>query len=99
MLGAAGKPELGDVPTHVTRVRLAYRERNLAPRVQSVRVEAAGSTLAAGGMNSAPMPVSQRFDDGLQVEYSVYQSRRAAESSTSAGRGLTVLVQPSPCRT
>jgi len=74
----------------VSSARVSWRERNLAPQLQEVRVEPAEATLYAGGANSSPpSPVSQQFDDGLQVEYSMYQGRQQAAPETSTwARGL-----------
>jgi len=83
----------GDHPARVSAVRVNWRERNLAPRIQEIRVEGAEAALYAGGNNGGPpAPVSQRFRDGLSVEYSVYQNPRQAEPESSAwARGLRTL--------
>ena len=69
---------------------MSWRERNLAPRLQEVRVEPAEALLYSGGGNSSPpAPVSQQFDDGLEVEYSLYQSKQPAAPELSTwARGL-----------
>lgn len=73
----------------VTGVRLAYAERNLPPVLSTVRVEPAGGALSTGGMNGSPPPVSQRFEDGLGVEYTIYQEREeAAPERTAWARGI-----------
>ncbi len=80
----------GDSPARVSATRVSWRERNLAPRLQEVRVEPAEAVLYSGGGNSSPpAPVSQQFDDGLEVEYSLYQSKQPAAPELSAwSRGL-----------
>jgi hypothetical protein len=73
----------------VAAVRIAYRERNLPPRIHALRVEPAGGELQSGGVNSSPPQVSQRFDDGLAVEYQVYTRRAGAPAELTAwARGL-----------
>jgi hypothetical protein len=73
----------------ITALRVAYAERNLAPQLASVQVEPGGGLLASGGVNSSPAPVSQRFDDGLGVEYTVYQPRtRTSPDMAAWARGL-----------
>lgn len=80
-------PPRGEVA--VQRVALAWAERNLPPRIFELRVEPAGGELARGGMSSSPQQVSQRFDDGLAVEYSVQgPMSRAEPSQVSWARGL-----------
>ncbi len=77
----------------VTGVRVAYSERNLAPRVRGLRVESTGGELMLGGASSSPPPVSQRFEDGLAVEYSVYKSRQTAAPDLAAwARGIRTVV-------
>lgn len=82
--------DAGEPLARVSSARVSWRERNLAPQLQEVRVEPAEATLYAGGANSGPpSPVSQQFDDGLQVEYSMYQARQPAAPETSTwARGL-----------
>lgn len=54
----------------VLAVNLAWRERNLPPSIRTIKVEAMGGDLFGGGLSGGAAPVSQRFDDGLGVEYS-----------------------------
>lgn len=74
----------------VSGVRLAWRERNLRPRLIGLKIEPAGGEISAGGGNGgAQAPVSQRFDDGLTVEYSYYPpTSPAAPELSSWARGL-----------
>ncbi len=85
--------EGGDDPARVHAVRVSWRERNLAPRIQEIRVEGPEAALYAGGANgNPPSPVSQRFEDGLTVEYSIYPPPHKAEPERSAwARGLRTL--------
>jgi hypothetical protein len=73
----------------VTAVRLAYAERNLPPVLSAIRVEPVGAAFSSGGVNGSPPPVSQRFDDGVGVEYTIYQEREAAAPDQTAwARGI-----------
>ncbi len=74
----------------VSGVRLAWRERNLRPRLLALKIEDAGIEMTAGGANGAAQaPVSQRFDDGLTVEYSYYPpSKPVAPEASAWARGL-----------
>lgn len=67
----------------VAAVNLAWAERNAAPRVRYVRIEPAGGDLlrSGGGANSA---LRQRFDSGLEVEYSIGQNATRTEPEQSA---------------
>jgi hypothetical protein len=86
----AGSPIEAPVATHlqhrlllreasVSAVVLSYAERNLAPRVEKLTVRPAGGDLLSGGLKSAPNALSQRFDDGLAVEYSWIGERERVE--------------------
>ncbi len=83
----------GKNPARVSAVRLSWRERNLAPRIREIRVEGPEAPLYPGGVNgNPPSPVSQRFDDGLTVEYSIYPDPDRAEAERSAwARGIRTL--------
>jgi hypothetical protein len=78
------------VKASVTAVRVSWRERNLRPRILAFKVEPAGGELSLGGINGGgPAPVSQRFEDGLSVEYSYYPPTAPAAPEYSAwARGL-----------
>ena len=67
----------------VSTVHLAWAERNAAPRVRYVRIEPAGGAMlgSGGGANSA---LRQRFDSGLEVEYSIGSGARPSEPEQSA---------------
>lgn len=84
--------ELSD-DARVGRVHVAYRERNLAPRVEQVRVEEASNSFALGPTNGSPQPVSQRFEDGLSVEYSLSPQRQELDPEHAAwARGIRSIV-------
>lgn len=67
----------------VTAVHLNWSERNAAPRVRYVRIEPAGGALL-GGSNGSGSALRQRFDSGLEVEYSIGQTPPRAEPEQSA---------------
>lgn len=77
----------------VVAVRLAYAERNLPPRVRSIKVEPDGGDLYASGSNGNRKTASQQFEDGLAVEYSIEPTVARAEPEDVAwARGLRTLV-------
>lgn len=77
----------------VSGFEVAWRERNLPPRLMALKVEPAGGDLDGGRLNGSPDPVSQRFADGLGVEYSLYRERRAPDADRTAwARGLRTIV-------
>lgn len=77
----------------VESVHLAWAERNLPPVVDKLKVLPAGGDLGVGGPAGAPSSIVQRFDNGLQVEYSVGQSvNRAAPEDADWVRGVRTIV-------
>lgn len=74
-------------------VHLAWSERNLAPTVQRLKVLPAGGDVGVGGPGMGPSTIVQRFDNGLQVEYSAGKSiDRAAPEDADWVRGVRTIV-------
>lgn len=64
-------------------VHLAWAERNAAPRVRYVRTEAPGGDLFRSGAAGASA-LRQRFESGLEVEYSIGATPRRTEPEQTA---------------
>ena len=77
----------------VDAVHLAWAERNLAPRVQRLKVLPAGGDVGVSGPGAGPSSIVQRFDNGLQVEYSVGKTTGRAEPENAQWvRGIRSIV-------
>jgi len=74
-------------------VHLAWSERNLPPRVQRLKVLATGGDVGISGPGIGPSSIVQRFDNGLQVEYSAGKSvGRAAPEDADWVRGIRTIL-------
>lgn len=74
-------------------VHLAWGERNLPPKVEGLKVLPAGGDVGLGGPGAGPSSIVQRFDNGLQVEYSAGKSiDRAAPEDAAWVRGLRTIL-------
>ena len=77
----------------VESVHLAWGERNLPPTVEKLKVLPAGGDVGIGGPGGAPSSIVQRFDNGLQVEYSVGKTlNRADPEAADWIRGIRTIV-------
>ncbi len=59
----------GQLTPRVDRVRIAYRERNLAPRLVEVTVNQAESSFFSGPADPRPETLHQILSDGTRVEF------------------------------
>jgi hypothetical protein len=76
----------------LAEVVLSYRERNLAPRLSDVQIEPAGAPIQLGSAGSSPGQISQTFEDGLSIEFSVQAPPAAAAPELANwARGVRVL--------
>jgi hypothetical protein len=78
--------------TRVSAVEVAWKEQNLAPRVEELTVAPQGTGFREGEMQPRVEPVTQTLPGGQKVEYSITTStQRALRGLPAFARGLRTL--------
>lgn len=78
--------------THVSAVEVAWKEQNLAPRIDELTVAPQGTGFREGEMQPRVEPVTQTLPGGQKVEYSITTgSQRALRGLPAFARGLRTL--------
>jgi hypothetical protein len=78
--------------TRVSAVEVAWKEQNLAPRIEELTVAPQGTGFREGEMQPRVEPVTQTLPGGQKVEYSITSgTQRALRGLPAFARGLRTL--------